>query len=129
MKTIRYNVFETNSSMTHSITIMETDMYQEWIKDDNLCYDENSLSLISKSERNQLVKNNIIYDRKRFHPELLLNKITDEEIENELINRYYDYPMTYSEYKDSIDDYEVDINEFTTKSNDKYTIICYYGHD
>lgn len=129
MKTIRYNVFETNSSMTHSITIMETDMYQEWIKDDNLCYDENSLSLISKSERNQLVKNNIIYDRKRFHPELLLNKITDEEIENELINRYYDYPMTYSEFKDSIDDYEVDINEFTTKSNDKYTIICYYGHD
>ena len=129
MKTIRYNVFETNSSMTHSITIMETDMYQEWIKDDNLCYDENSLSLISKSERNQLVKNNIIYDRKRFHPELLLNKITDEEIENELISRYYDYPMTYSEFKDSTDDYEVDINKFTTKNNDKYTIICYYGHD
>ena len=129
MKTIRYNVFETNSSMTHSITIMETDMYQEWINDNNLCYDENSLSLISKSERNQLIKNNIINYRKRFHPELLLNKITDEEIEDELISSYYDFPMTYSEFKDRTDDYEVDINEFTTKSNDKYTIICYYGHD
>ena len=129
MKTIRYNVFETNSSMTHSITIMETDMYQEWINDNNLCYDENSLSLISKSERNQLVKNNIIYYRKRFHPELLLNKITDEEIEDELISSYYDYPMTYSEFKDRTNDYEVDTNTFTTKSNDKYTIICYYGHD
>ena len=129
MKTIRYNVFETNSSMTHSITIMETDMYQEWINDNNLCYDENSLSLISKSERNQLIKNNIINYRKRFYPELLLNKITDEEIEDELRSCYYDYPMTYSEFKDYRDDYEVDINEFTTKSNDKYTIICYYGHD
>ena len=50
--------------------------------------------------------------------------LDDEEIEDELRSCYYDYPMTYSEFKDYRDCYEVDINNFTTKNNYKYTIIC-----
>lgn len=130
MKTIRQNVFETNSSSTHSMTIMDAYDYERWIKETDACYDEDTKKIISIDQRKAMIKKDIIEHRQKYYPDKVLDKITDEEIEDYLNQNLYDYPLTYVEYQDTCDSYlDYDINHYTTQSNDKIVILCKYGHD
>ena len=130
MKTIRENVFETNSSSTHSMTIMEDHDYERWKKEPDACYDENTRKIISTDQRSALIKKDIIEYRQKYHPDRILDKITDEEIESYFRDNLYEYPLTYAEYLDACDGYlDYDVNHYTTQSNDKIVILCKYGHD
>ena len=128
MKTIRENVFETNSSSTHSMTIMEDHDYERWIKETDACYDENTKKIISIDQRKAMIKKDIIEHRQKYYPDKVLDKITDEDIQDYFNDNFYDYPLTYAEYQDN-GDLEYDINHYTTQSNDKIVILCKYGHD
>ena len=67
---------------------------------------------------------------KKYHPDKLLDFVTDDDVNDWLNDNIYDYPLTYSEYiNDYLSDLEVDINHYTTQSNDKIVIICKYGND
>lgn len=130
MKTIRENVFETNSSSTHSMTIMEDHDYNRWIKETDACYDEDTKKIISIDQRKAMIKKDIIEHRQKYCPDRSLDKITDEEIQDYFSDHFYDYPLTYAEYQDTCDSYlDYDINHYTTQSNDKIVILCKYGHD
>lgn len=130
MKTIRQNVFETNSSSTHSMTIMDVYDYERWKKEEDSCYDENNRKIISLDQRTAMIKKDIIDYRKKYHPDKLLDFVTDDDVNDWLNDNYYDYPLTYSEYiNDYQSDLEIDINHYTTQSNDKIVIICKYGYD
>ena len=130
MKTIRQNVFETNSSSTHSMTIMDFNDYERWRKEPDACYDEDARKIISTDQRKAMIKKDIIDYRKKYEEDQVLEKITDEDIESFFQDNLYEYPLTYSEYQDSCGSYlEYDINYYTTQSNDKIVILCKYGHD
>lgn len=129
MKTIRQNVFETNSSSTHSMTIMDAYDYERWKKEPDACYDESTRKIISTDQRRVIIKKDIIAYRKKYHPDKVLDFITDEDIDNWLNDNYYDYPLTYDEYMNNCDYLENDINWYITNSNEKLVILCKYGHD
>lgn len=129
MKTIRRGVFETNSSSTHSITIIDKDTYDEW-KLENNCYDFNTKKIISKEERFKTLLFNTFFDTYYGQDS---DYISETDIENYLQynQKYEEIPLTYDEYNDTLEDYELehDINNFKTKSGDELIIICRYGHD
>lgn len=129
MKTIRQNVFETNSSSTHSMTIMDFNDYERWRKEPDACYDENARKIISTDQRKAMIKKDIIDYRKRYYPDKLLDPVTDEDIDIYFDENYYEYPLTYNEFINIPDYLEYDINRYTTASNEKLVILCKYGHD
>ena len=130
MKTIRQNVFETNSSSTHSMTIMDVYDYYRWKTEEDSCYDENNRKIISLDQRRAMIVKDIIDYRKKYDPDKLLDFVTDDDVNDWFNDNIYDYPLTYSEYiNDYLSDLEVDINHYTTQSNDKIVIICKYGYD
>ena len=60
MKTVRKNVFETNSSSTHSVTIMSLEDYKRW-ENENLYYDFNNEVFVTHDEmiEKYLVENDL----------------------------------------------------------------------
>lgn len=128
MKTIRRGVFETNSSSTHSITIIDKDTYNEW-KLENNCYDFDTKKIISKEERFKFLIFSLFFDSY----DLSSDYIYEKEIQNYFDDNkgYEQVPLTYAEYNDTLEDCELenDVNNFKTKSGDEIIIICRYGRD
>lgn len=120
MKTIRKGVFETNSSSTHSITIMSEEDYDKWVND-QLYYNETTRSLQTKEEMYEEVRNFLL-------TEYNLDEASDEYVEEHIYDNQGEYPITYDEFIE--DRYlEVDETRYTTKSGEKLVIICKYGND
>lgn len=129
MKTIRQNVFETNSSSTHSMTIMDAYDYERWKTEKDSCYDEDNRKIISLDQRRAMIIKDIIDYRKRYYPDKLLDPVIDKDIDNYFDENYYEYPLTYDEFINIPDYLEHDINRYTTASNERLVIVCKYGHD
>ena len=109
MLQIRRNVFETNSSSTHSLTICSKDEYQDWV--DGKCY------------------------WSRWN-EKFVSKEEVEEGFNKNKGRYNDFDdYLYEEGLYTFDSYENDIEmetyeeHYQTKSGDKIIVFGYYGYD
>ena len=122
MKQIRNNVFETNSSSTHSLTMMMKSDYKRW-EDENL-YMFNGYtygwdfsqpvrnSLYTKDEAADFVKNNRYYDAN--------NEIDDEYLKE---FDFISFDDEGSEYLEGF--YE----EFTTPSGETIVAFGEYGYD
>ena len=129
MKTIRNNVFETNSSSTHSISIFYAEDYEKF-KNNELLYNPESDELITLEEGVEILLNNLSEESK-------IKILNDKLSYSEIINLYIDELTYYIEvpkfYKELIDfDYnylETDITEFNTKSGEKLIIMCRYGYN
>ena len=118
MRQVRMNVFETNSSSTHSIAIIPEDLYKQWRDGEvymNDCWSDKDKILgdkewITKQEAIDYLKHYNEYDE-----------------EGDL-----DYTLMeagiYS-YDSWGEDYEHDCTHFTTPSGDKMVAECYYGWD
>lgn len=119
MRTIRRNIFETNSSSTHSITIMSKEDYERW-KSEELYYDECNETLLTKKEVYDDIFNYLNED----NPDLVYNEYMIEEYIND--NRS-EYPKSYEIFMED-NELEVDVTNHTTKSGDKIVIICKYGY-
>ncbi len=116
-KQIRVGVFETNSSMTHALTICTQEEYDKW---------QNGETLFDRWGN----KNFIISDDER------IAKLK-KEYEDDNHNKYYD---TFEEFLAdngifSYDEYSNDYyfehfhEPFTTPSGDEMVAFGYYGHD
>ena len=104
MKTIRFNIFETNSSSTHSLCICTEDEYNKW-KNGDLVYS--------------------YWDNNMIEPPANLAEMLDEdspEFDSDAADDYrtYDYEDEYLEWYDY---------HFTTPSGDKMVAFGWYGHD
>ena len=112
MRQVRLGVFKTNSSSTHSLTMVSQEIFKKWEKGEYLFYDE---SLVSKKEVLEELKKE--------------NKNVDFENEKEvkdLLERY-DY-KTYEEFMEwgELEKFE---KTHTTPSGDVVVAFGEYGYD
>ena len=119
---IRREVFETNSSSTHSITICDESDYEKWVNG------ELYLARWGYKDKNFITKKEYEFELQEFINECSDKDITEnkEELENEFIGDY-----GFLSFKDWCEnfDYETETSHFTTPSGDKVVALCYYGND
>ena len=128
MKTIRNNVFETNSSSTHNVSIFYAEDYKKF-KNNELLYNPESDELITLEEGIEILLNNLPEESKI---KILNDKLTYSEIIDLYMDELEDIevPEFYKELIDSYyNDLETDITEFNTKSGEKLIIMCRYGYN
>lgn len=110
MKIIRKDVFETNSSSTHSLTIVDSDKYRDWVSGKCFYYKEDDeFVYMSLEERNELVKNIMGYEG---------------DIKAFILDHSWECPLSQKEWEDSLDYYE----SFCYKYKDVIAF-GYYGCD
>ncbi len=119
---IRYGVFETNSSSTHSLTMMMKDDYIRWGKENLYLYTGYGWSwdfdkpvhnaLYTRDEAIKFVKSNKYY-RER-------DEIDDKHL------RYLDFISSDDEYGGYLDTF---CEEFTTPSGETIVAFGEYGYD
>lgn len=115
MKTTRQNIFETNSSSTHSITILEGEKLDLYKNDEFYYFDG---EMISIQECFEILQDSYGYEGN------CNKKDIDTFIKNEDCEDLY----LYSDYLDN-SDLSIEYDDYTTKSGDKILIISEYGYD
>ena len=132
-KTIRFGVFETNSSSTHTLTICTQKEFDDW-KDGKLALEWNKFvpAPTSKEPTEEELKD--YYDtciKKEYCKEY--NDLSSEEKED-VLNEYLedsdssDEAETYDEWYN--DEYlETFEKSYTTEHGDKIVVFGKYGHD
>lgn len=131
---IRQGVFETNSSSTHSITMCESSSFKKW-KDGELYIN------LDKEDDEQFLLTDVA---KKWNKDFILNnpdKITwftkenYEDYETDELGYVIDYEyarycyISYDQWCNMFNCYEIYSNDYETKSGDKITAFGYYGHD
>lgn len=127
MLQIRKNVFETNSSSTHSITMCSQDEYDAWMKGELLLNDGwwgkdntsefKNKKFVTRAEAEDIIRKDPYYADKDLED---LSSIPDDELSHE----YYDYETksyighNYGVY--TVDNY-IEANECLEWFEDKYT--------
>jgi len=114
MKQIRVGVFETNSSSTHSLTIVSAEEYEKF-KNGEYVWNREHDVLQSVED----AKKSLIEDRKKWD-------VSFEETEEEVEELMEENTQTFDEYGS---DYETFYEEYETKSGDKVVAFGYYGYD
>ena len=130
MKTIRNNVFETNSSSTHNVSVFYAEDYEKF-RNGKLLYNPESDELITLEEGVEILLNDLSEESKI---KILNDKLTYSEIVDlyidELEDTYIEVPKFYKELIDSYyNDLETDITKFNTKSGENLIIMCRYGYN
>ena len=134
---IRYGVFETNSSSTHSMTICTKEEYDKWVKGELLFSrwgeefanpeDNDTLTNAEK----EVVKEKYNNKKQRFWKDWEeLSNEEKEELYSEEIERKKSYNdlVTYNEYFDDsyLEGYE---KHYTTPKGEEIVIFGKYGYD
>ena len=115
MKVIRFGVFETNSSSTHSICICTQEEFDKWKKGE-LYYDYWDEALISESDIPLEERELIHLDEYAEENEDRYDEIKDAKNDY----RVYDRESEYLEWYDK---------RFTTPSGDKMIAFGWYGNN
>ena len=122
MKLVRNNVFETNSSSTHSITMCKESDFDKW-KNGEMYWDRWNESLVSKEEAEKemaKLKEEFISE----HPDYDKDDIDWEEQFEDYLNSDKEY-YTYEEFND----YDYIEYETFEDSYDGVVAFGYYGMD
>lgn len=126
MRQIRQNVFETNSSSTHSITMCAKSDYDRWKKGKLFLNDGSSWfsyspyktkTFVTREEAIDIVTNN------RYRPDEPLESLDEDDFLEVLRERniytYDDYGADFEYFEDS----------YTTPSGEEVVAFGYYGYD
>lgn len=137
MVIIRRNVFETNSSSTHSCTIFTEDEYNKFEAGDlyiNSSWVNTSSEFKGKSllDRAQIVDLLTKCENKKYEDYgWRLKPFIDDKDHFETLLRelslYWDF-QNVETYKNDCD-LETDFHEYTTPSGDNIVVMCKYGYD
>lgn len=119
MKTIRENTFETNSSSTHSVTILDSFEFRKWFNNE-LYLNSDTNKLITIQEACDILRQDYDYEGEAdfYKMEEFISKVWDKS----------DVPLSYDNFE-SYSNLETDVTTFTSKSGDELTILCQYGFD
>lgn len=118
MKTIRRGVFETNSSSTHSISIVAEEDFERWRLNKNIF--KVGDKFVEREEAIEELRKNEWFIK--YHPDF---DFTDEELVDET---FMDYGFTtYADFLN--EDLESFVDSFTTKSGDKIVAFGSYGYN
>lgn len=145
MKQIRKNVFETNSSSTHTLAICTEDEYKDW-KDGKLLFNKwnetfvkNSIN-ITKQDRKEAEERYTIYKGKYYKDWSELTEAEREEYTYNYIAQqrrqeksfsFEEDGLTYQEFMQNCnnDGLETETSHYTSPSGDKLVITCAYGYN
>lgn len=107
MKKIRLKVFESNSSMMHTLILCSDEEWEKW-KDGELMYDDWNEGLIASEEVTK--------------EEIVLGEDDDD---------YERHCYSFDDFFDGrlSEDYYMFGQEYTTESGEKIHAFGYYGHD
>ena len=119
MKKIRNNVFETNSSSTHSITICSKDDYDKWVNGELFYYND---AFYTEEERNKFLIDAGYSDEEI---ELVKNWKEDDNFDFD----WWDIPLSNEQYyKNICSDYD-EFNEHKNVNGVEIVAFGYYGND
>lgn len=136
MKQIRRNVFETNSSSTHSITMCSQSQFDDW-KAGKILFDKWNDKFVMKKlteedKRAAMEEYKDTYESRPFYKKW--EELSEDEVNN-WYNEYYTNKsepyedlVTYDEYFKSYD-LETYTSYYTTESGDKIVAFGKYGYD
>lgn len=145
MKQIRKNVFETNSSSTHTLAICTEDEYKDW-KDGKLLFNKwnetfvkNSIN-ITKQDKVEAEERYNTYKGKYYKD---WSELTESEREEYTYNyiaqqrrqeksfSFEEDGLTYQEFMQNCnnDGLETETSHYTSPSGDKLVITCAYGYN
>lgn len=135
MRQVRYGVFESNSSSTHTLTICSKEEYESW-QCGELVYDSWKEKLVSKDSINVFSEAEIIkyYNTKKEQFWKDWEQLSEEEKDEfrSIYHKNFDRSDTYLDYN-GYDMYYADYYKFeqtyTTKNNDEIVAFGYYGSD
>ena len=129
---VRFGVFETNSSTTHSITMVMKDVYDKWTEAEGKLYLYNDDYDSFKDCENKPVKGNL-YTRDEVVA-FMKQKEPDVDFDADAPNEYYEslFDMYRNEYEfiapgDEDDCYETFEEEYTTPNGETVVAFGYYG--
>lgn len=117
---IRRNVFETNSSSVHSLTMCTEDQYNEWEANKTVLCFYSDFTFITLEEAKRRLRNSNWY--KGPDPE----ELEKEELEDAL---WEEDMYTYDSFWDKHDDFETFKESCTTPNGETVVAFGYYGHD
>lgn len=123
MKKIRQNVFETNSSSTHSLIICTPEQSDLLTKGKMYIYDYDTLC--TEDERINIILNEY---QKEFTIEGTYKEFYDKN--SEMLEEYFSEHRyaEFQSYEEWVGELESDETYYTSKSGDKIIILCKYGH-
>lgn len=136
MYSIRRNVFETNSSSTHSLIICSDKMYKDW-KDKRVVYDRYDAEFVAAKQPTEIDfhkaevmymedKSDYMKDWKDLTPEMQLAYLKENVMEE---TDPYQY-RTYEDYRDEMDRMEESFERtYETEHGDVVHILGYMGYD
>lgn len=145
MKQIRKNVFETNSSSTHTLAICTEDEYKDW-QDGKLLFNKwnetfvkNSIN-ITKQDRKEAEERYTTYKGKYYKDWSELTEAEREEYTYNYIAQqrrqeksfsFEEDGLTYQEFMQNCknDGLETETSHYTSPSGDKLVITCAYGYN
>lgn len=145
MKQIRCNVFETNSSSTHTLAICTEDEYKDW-QDGKLLFNKwnetfvkNSIN-ITKQDRKEAEERYTTYKGKYYKDWSELTEAEREEYTYNYIAQqrrqeksfsFEEDGLTYQEFMQNCnnDGLETETSHYTSPSGDKLVITCAYGYN
>lgn len=119
---IRYGVFETNSSSTHSLTMCTRNEFDEWragslYRNNGLWYCvEHPLknkTFLTRDEALELIKYTRYYE-----------PMNDDDDIDEYLEEY-----DILSYENWGNNFETDVNYYTTPGGEEIVAVCYYGYD
>lgn len=145
MKQIRKNVFETNSSSTHTLAICTEDEYKDW-QDGKLLFNKwnetfvkNSIN-ITKQDRKEAEERYTLYKGKYYKDWSELTEAEREEYTYNYIAQqrrqeksfsFKEDGLTYQEFMQDCSNggLETETSRYTSPSGDKLVITCAYGYN
>ena len=116
MKKIRFSVFETNSSTTHTLTVVPKENFEAW-QNGELFFDEESETLITEEESRKLYEEYVENRKKRNWDYDSFEEYREDNF------------RTYEEWEDYDDYLETFEKEYVSKSGDEIVIFGKYGSD
>lgn len=141
---IRNKVFETNSSMTHTLVICKEDNYNAWINGKLMFKFDGEQFLDTENARKENAK--VLRERLKWYEDNGLEYRADK-LNEEIISKYEigevkdrwalfsrwdidDFFITYDQFTDYVwnDNYEL-VGEASNVDGIKIVVFGYYGHD
>lgn len=112
MLQIRQNIFETNSSSVHAMSICSEEEFDKWVKGELLYSTETNKFYTEQEAREEILT---YYENSPQKPPIIDSDLFD----------YFDF----KDYKNYGEGFEYFEEKYTTKSGDKIVIFGYHGWD
>lgn len=120
MINIRYNVFETNSSSVHTMTITSEDIYNKWIHGELLYVNEDEYWYLRDTNFNSEKENFVSKER--------AVDLYEQIIKDEYCPKFEEIFKTYSQWFDSFDELYSYKEDYTTKSGEEIVVFGKHGY-